>query len=223
MSRRSPHDARRRGRDRAPRSARRGSRPSSRPRCASAASRSWPRKPVQSFAPEHDSPTDAEVLARGHRRGPARRVPGAPLAAARDGAADGGRRARRRRRSRSPTSSREITRQPPRDAIVLVESVGGVRSPLADDGDTVDARRPRCDPTLVVLVADAELGTINVVRLSVDVLAPASRRRVPQPLRPGRRAARAQPRLARDARGPRSRHRPRGPRQAASLRCSLTG
>ena len=60
------------------------------------------------------------------------------------------------------------THRPP--TIVLVESAGGVRSPLAADGDTVDARRARSQPALVVLVADAGLGTINVVRLSVDAL-----------------------------------------------------
>ena len=50
-----------------------------------------------------------------------------------------------------------------------MESVGGVRSPLAVDGDTVTLVT-ELRPALVVLVADAELGTINVVRLSVDVL-----------------------------------------------------
>jgi dethiobiotin synthetase len=50
-----------------------------------------------------------------------------------------------------------------------IETVGGVRSPLADDGDTVDL----CEavaPDLVVLVASAGLGTINNVRLCVDAL-----------------------------------------------------
>lgn len=54
-------------------------------------------------------------------------------------------------------------------AIGLVESVGGVRSPLADDGDTLSLAE-HLDPELVVLVADAYLGTINAVRLSVDAL-----------------------------------------------------
>jgi dethiobiotin synthetase len=63
----------------------------------------------------------------------------------------------------------EVTSNLPRDAIALVESVGGVRSPLAVDGDTVTLVA-ELRPALVVLVADAELGTINVVRLSVDVL-----------------------------------------------------
>jgi dethiobiotin synthetase len=53
----------------------------------------------------------------------------------------------------------------------LVETAGGVRSPQASDGDAIDflvALRP----DLVVLVADAGLGTINSVRLSMDALAP---------------------------------------------------
>jgi dethiobiotin synthetase len=55
----------------------------------------------------------------------------------------------------------------------LVETAGGVRSPQADDGDAValcDALRP----DVVVLVADAGLGTINSVRLSVGVLPPGT-------------------------------------------------
>ena len=88
---------------------------------------------------------------------------------ARDGAADGRRRARAPIRSRSPSSPPKSRAAIPRDAIALVESVGGVRSPLATDGDTVTLVT-ELRPALVVLVADAELGTINVVRLSVDVL-----------------------------------------------------
>lgn len=47
-----------------------------------------------------------------------------------------------------------------------IETVGGPRSPLAADGDSVDLAR-RVEPDLVVLVADAGLGTINAVLLSV--------------------------------------------------------
>jgi dethiobiotin synthetase len=52
----------------------------------------------------------------------------------------------------------------------LVEGAGGVRSPLAADGDTVDLAR-ELDADVVALVADAGLGTINAVRLSVPPLA----------------------------------------------------
>lgn len=58
----------------------------------------------------------------------------------------------------------------PADAeVVLVETVGGVRSPIAHDGDAVDLAQA-LDPNLVVLVADAALGTINAVRLTAGAL-----------------------------------------------------
>jgi dethiobiotin synthetase len=53
----------------------------------------------------------------------------------------------------------------------FVETVGGVRSPLAHDGDSVDLLH-RLQVDLALLVADAGLGTINSVRLSVSSLAP---------------------------------------------------
>ena len=49
----------------------------------------------------------------------------------------------------------------------LVESAGGPRSPLAADGDTITLTEALA-PDIVVLVADAGLGTINAVRLSLD-------------------------------------------------------
>jgi dethiobiotin synthetase len=126
------------------------------------------RKPVQSFAPEHEQPTDAEILGEAtvedphvvcpaHRWLPREMAP--PMAA---DALDA-----------DPFTVAElvaeVTSNLPHGAIALVESVGGVRSPLAVDGDTVTLVS-ELRPALVVLVADAELGTINVVRLSVDVL-----------------------------------------------------
>ncbi len=51
----------------------------------------------------------------------------------------------------------------------LVETAGGVRSPLAADGDCA-ALCAAVAPDLVVLVADAGLGTINAVRLTVEAL-----------------------------------------------------
>jgi dethiobiotin synthetase len=51
----------------------------------------------------------------------------------------------------------------------LVETAGGVRSPQASDGDVTDLV-DRLAPDLVVLVADAGLGTINAVRSSIDAL-----------------------------------------------------
>jgi len=59
---------------------------------------------------------------------------------------------------------------PPVD-VGLVETAGGVRSPQASDGDAVDLGR-LLRPHIVLLVADAGLGTINGVRLSTDALSP---------------------------------------------------
>jgi dethiobiotin synthetase len=52
---------------------------------------------------------------------------------------------------------------------LFVETAGGVRSPIADDGDCADLIAA-LEPALVILVADAGLGTINAVRLSVAAL-----------------------------------------------------
>jgi len=52
----------------------------------------------------------------------------------------------------------------------VVEGAGGVRSPLAADGDNVDLMHALA-PDRVVLVADAGLGTINAVRLAAGALA----------------------------------------------------
>jgi dethiobiotin synthetase len=127
------------------------------------------RKPAQSFDPDDRQPTDADVLAAAtgedphavcppHRRFAQAVAP--PMAADALGA--------------PPFTIADLANETragvPSDALALVESAGGVRSPLAADGDTVsfaDALRP----ALVLLVADAALGTINVVRLSVDALA----------------------------------------------------
>jgi dethiobiotin synthase len=126
------------------------------------------RKPVQSFAPENESPTDADVLAAAtgedpyvvcpsHRRFPLAMAP--PMAAEALG--------------RPPFTitdlAAEVSAQSPLDALVFVESAGGVRSPLAADGDTV-ALAEALRPALIVLVADAGLGTINAVHLSIDAL-----------------------------------------------------
>jgi len=53
----------------------------------------------------------------------------------------------------------------------LVETAGGVRSPLAADGDCL-AFCMALGPDVTVLVADAGLGTINAVRLTLDGLGP---------------------------------------------------
>jgi dethiobiotin synthetase len=60
-------------------------------------------------------------------------------------------------------------------AVGVVEMAGGVRSPQASDGDTTDLVAALA-PDTVVLVADAGLGTINSVHLSMDALATATDR-----------------------------------------------
>lgn len=51
----------------------------------------------------------------------------------------------------------------------LVETAGGVRSPLAADGDCLSFCAA-LGPDLIVLVADAGLGTINAVRLTLGAM-----------------------------------------------------
>jgi dethiobiotin synthetase len=128
------------------------------------------RKPVQSFEPGGDAPTDAEILGNAtgedpHAVCPAHRwlarAMAPPMAAEALGLP----------RFTFADLATEVAQGSPREGIVLVESVGGVRSPIAADGDTV-ALVAALGPALIVLVADAELGTINLVRLSTEVLRP---------------------------------------------------
>jgi len=51
----------------------------------------------------------------------------------------------------------------------VVESVGGPRSPIAHDGDSIDLIA-RLQPDEVLLVADAKLGTLNAVRLCLQCI-----------------------------------------------------
>lgn len=124
------------------------------------------RKPAQSFDPTDRGTTDAELLA--HATGeaaatvcPAHRwyaVPMAPpMAAAFLGRPD------------FTLADLAAETTIPSAGVTLVEGAGGPRSPLASDGDNVDyARAIRAER--VVLVADAGLGTINAVELSVAAL-----------------------------------------------------
>jgi dethiobiotin synthetase len=57
----------------------------------------------------------------------------------------------------------------PADAVLLVEGAGGPHSPIAADGDCVDLGRA-IRAEVVLLVADAGLGTINAVRLCAGAL-----------------------------------------------------
>lgn len=125
------------------------------------------RKPAQSFEPGDDPQRrDAAVLGSAsgeaaHDVCPAHRwyeVPMAPPMAAE---------ALGRPAFRIADLVDELALSWPHEAVEvgLVETAGGVLSPIASDGDCLHL----CEalgPDLVVLVADAGLGTINAVRLS---------------------------------------------------------
>ena len=128
------------------------------------------RKPVQSYGPDEAGATDADVLAAAsgesvtdvcaaHRWYPAAMAP--PIAASVLG--------------RAPPRLAELLgefRWPsPAPDVGFVETVGGVRSPLADDGDSRDLI-DGLDPDGVLLVADAGLGAIDATRLAAGALAP---------------------------------------------------
>ncbi len=126
------------------------------------------RKPVQSFSNDDTGPTDADVLSSAtgehphdvcprHRWYPVAMAP--PMAAA----------ALERPPFTMGDLAAEIHWPSPAPEVRWVETVGGVRSPIAVDGDSADLCRALA-PDLVVLVADAGLGTINAVRLSATAL-----------------------------------------------------
>jgi dethiobiotin synthetase len=126
------------------------------------------RKPVQSYEPG-GGPTDAEVLAAATGEDPEDVCP--PH--------------RSYGEAMAPPMAADALGKPvftiadlvselawPGDAAVgFVEGAGGPRSPLASDGDTVDLCAA-LSPDLVVLVADAGLGTISAVRLCAAALEP---------------------------------------------------
>jgi dethiobiotin synthetase len=125
------------------------------------------RKPAQSFTPG-SGPTDAEVLGAASGEDPATVCAPArsyavalapPMAAHALGLP-------------VPTVADLIDGihwPAPAVAVGVVETAGGVRSPQADDGDVLDMVRILA-PDHIVVVADAGLGTINAVRLSVAAL-----------------------------------------------------
>lgn len=123
------------------------------------------RKPVQSYAPEDAAATDAHRLAvhespedvcPRHRWYEVAMAP--PMAAEALG--------------RPPFTVADLVgelRWPPATQVGLVEAVGGPRSPVAADGDSRELV-VALDPDLVLLVADAGLGAVNAVRLSVGAV-----------------------------------------------------
>jgi dethiobiotin synthetase len=123
------------------------------------------RKPVQSFD-STDRTTDADILAEasgedpivvcpGHRRYALAMAP--PMAADAIGS--------------PPFKVDELVQELdlPGAGVTLVEGVGGARSPLAHDGDTIDLAR-LLEADAVVVVAHSGLGTLNSVRLVADAL-----------------------------------------------------
>lgn len=128
------------------------------------------RKPLQSFDLDDGTATDAEVLAAATGEPVTDVSPESgwypiPMAPPMAAAALG---------RECPTLvgvAAAITWPDPAVDVGLVETVGGVRSPLAEDGDSRDLVRA-LDVELVVLVADAGLGTIDAVRSAIDQLAP---------------------------------------------------
>ena len=127
------------------------------------------RKPVQSFSPG-DEHTDADLLAEATREHPDavcppwRRypLPMAPPMAAHALERPGFTVAALGAEVVASWSGTSVD-------VGLVEGAGGVASPLADDGDTA-ALVAMLAPDAVVVVAGPELGTINLVRLSLRAL-----------------------------------------------------
>lgn len=119
------------------------------------------RKPVQSYDPS-ESTTDADGLAAAtgeqvHEVCPAHRS--YPVALAPPMAAE--------KLGRQPIALADLISETrfQDGALTFIEGVGGLRSPVADDADSIDL----CDGLgcqVVVLVSDAALGCINRVHLS---------------------------------------------------------
>lgn len=123
------------------------------------------RKPAQSFALDDPHPTDAEVLSAATGEEPSTVCPAHrsyPVAMAPPMAADvlG---------LPAPTLAAmfdELVWPDPAVRVGWLETVGGPHSPIATDGDAVTFASV-LHPDLVVLVADAGLGTVNAVLSSL--------------------------------------------------------
>jgi dethiobiotin synthetase len=123
------------------------------------------RKPVQSYDAAEVGATDAEVLAVAAGLEPTDVCPAErwyPLPMAPPMAADA------LGRPEIAMSDLGVTWPAGLD-LALVETVGGVRSPVAHDGDSA-ALAALATPDRVLLVTDARLGTINATMLSLEAL-----------------------------------------------------
>ncbi|HLS82651.1 MAG TPA: dethiobiotin synthase [Steroidobacter sp.] len=124
------------------------------------------RKPVQSFEPGADD-TDAALLAAASSESandvcPAHRCYPIPLAPPMAADVLG-------RKAILMDELLEEIRWPPDVDVGLVETVGGARSPLAHDGDSIDLLR-RLEVDEILLVADAVLGSLNSIRLTLECI-----------------------------------------------------
>lgn len=125
------------------------------------------RKPVQSFDPD-DPYTDAHLLADASGESPTDVCPRHrwyPLPMAPPMAAD----ALARPQFSLEDLASEIQWPLPAPNVAFVETVGGVRSPMASNGDAISLIE-LLQPDIVLLVADAGLGTINDVTLSLEAI-----------------------------------------------------
>jgi dethiobiotin synthetase len=126
------------------------------------------RKPTQSYDPSERSPTDSELLGGATGESASEVCPpeftyplamAPPMAAAELGLSP-------------PTMSDLVSKMswPDGVRVGVVETAGGVRSPLSIDGDSADLAK-LLGPDRVVLVASAGLGAINAVRSAACHLA----------------------------------------------------
>ncbi len=125
------------------------------------------RKPVQSFDPD-DPYTDAHLLADASGESPTDVCPRHrwyPLPMAPPMAAD----ALARPQFSLEDLASEIQWPLPAPNVAFVETVGGVRSPMASNGDAISLIE-LLQPDIVLLVADAGLGTINDVTLCLEAI-----------------------------------------------------
>ena len=125
------------------------------------------RKPAQSFDSD-DALTDAHLLADASGESPNDVCPRHrwyPIPMAPPMAAD----ALARPQFSVEDLASEIQWPLPAPNVAFVESAGGVRSPLASNGDSISLIEI-LQPDMVLLVADAGLGTINQIVLSLDAI-----------------------------------------------------
>jgi dethiobiotin synthetase len=125
------------------------------------------RKPAESFDPSERVPRDSEVLAAATGEDPGQVCPPHrryPLAAAPPMAAD--------ELGMPAIHVHELAAEiswPPATDVVLVEGAGGIRSPLAHDGDFLDLA-VAIGMDLLVVVANCHLGVISEVRTAADAI-----------------------------------------------------